>query len=357
MTPIKSYFLYLILMSLPIQMWAQGSESAVANLVNGVSYGVPSSPAFELLPGKTSEVVNLVTPHDIASNVNNLFDGTKIRTGAAFDARPFAWAVGSITQYQENKALQFLYRSLLSIGTAPDDVVKGDVFLSTGLRIPIFDNGDPRAKKDFLRDLSTEAQKIVIAPDLELSDEENINRSEAVAKAKKLLDPIRDKFYKENWNRGKLDAGFAYMVRARSGSLQTDSLSGDRLGLWVAWGIRLRHFGQLTVSGKLTNSLQATKAESETGRNVLGARARFFFPGKLADRLAASAEFAGIWANYKESSMNESWRHFAVLVEYHLPKLKGWLGVGYGGDTAHRTNSDSKFSINYAIYTNQLIKK
>src|SRR5690348_888164 len=64
------------------------AAEAVAELVNGVSYGVPTSPAFALLPQQSSEIVHLTTPADFQGNAASWIDGAKLKTGAAFDWRP-----------------------------------------------------------------------------------------------------------------------------------------------------------------------------------------------------------------------------------------------------------------------------
>jgi hypothetical protein len=335
------------------------SAAELAKTINVVSYGVPSSPAFEFLPGKTSEVVNLITPQDFATQITNIFDGKKLKTGAAFDARPFIGLAGdslSLIKYQTKFLARIAWRTLFSIGTAPDETVKGDVFVSGGLRIPIYDGGDPRSDKAFLNSLNEAAENIL----KNMPGDEDTTMSaieinlETIKATKKALDSIRTNFFKTSWNKPKLDVGFAYMIRSKSGALQTDSLSSDKYGIWLAGGWNLGKWGQVIVSGKITRGFSTPKSETEVGRNTLGARARGF---ALADRLAVSIELANIWANYQQTSQNESWRHTAILVEYHLPILKGWLGVAYGGDTPHRTNLGSKFSLSYAVYTNQLIKK
>jgi len=332
-------------------------ESSVSRIINEISYGVPTSPAFELLSGKSSEVVNLLTPQDFASNINNLYDGKKLRTGAAFDFRLTVFSKNlSLRKYQENYGSRLLHRSTISLGTSPDSEIKGDVLLSGGLRISLIDKSDARNNSKFLNDLNQAALSMIVAPVLGLSDEENIGIQEDIAERRNLLQPIRDRFYKDNWNQWKLDVGSAIMLRSKSGALKSDSLSSDKFGLWIAGGIPLYQLGQLTASGKIARTINADLGGQESGRETIGARVRFFLPEKYK-YLAISAEGALIKTHYKAKDLNETWTHFGVLVEYHVKKLKGWIGLAYGGDTDHRENKNNKISFNYAFYTNQLIKK
>ncbi|MDQ1086174.1 hypothetical protein [Siphonobacter sp. SORGH_AS_1065] len=341
---------------------AQASKEDVSKIVNTVSYGVPTSPAFELLPGKTSEVVNLSTPQDFATQIPSIYDGKKLKTGTAFDLRIFTLIPTkksfSLTDYQENKGKRALWRSVFSLGTASDQDIKNDALLSCGIRIPILDKSDPRANSSFLSELINLYNNINIPLEGIPGSIDGKNYNELIVKAlSKGLDSIRNSYFKRMWNAEKFDVGLAYMLRAKSSILTSDSIKSDKYGLWAAYGRPLFHsLGQITISGKITRSFNQVNSELEQSRYVVGARARFF-PGIANNRLAASIEFANIWSDYQGSHLNENWRHTAILVEYHLPVLKGWLGIAYGGDTPHRTNSGSKFSLSYAIYTNQLIKK
>jgi hypothetical protein len=338
---------------LPVTGFSQDSTK-IQNAINTVSYSVPSSPAFELLPNKPSEVTHLTSPKDIAANFQSFVDGGKLRSGAAVDIRPFAYIVGPLKKYQNSAFKRILWATVLSAGTASESKSSSDVYIGAGLRIPLIDAGDPRRNKPFIDDLDSadaRARRKVGPGPFNESDADYAIR---MARLDKLanLDSIRNKFADDHWNSLRWDVGLGVSDRAASGYLKSDSLFADRVGIWTALGFKLGRYGQLTVSGN-TAWVKARSDTSEHNRDVIGARARFFLTGWLS----LSGEYARIYSKYKNANYNENWGHLAIVAEFKVPKLGGWIGLAYGGDSAHRTDSGTKFSFNYAIYTDRLLKK
>ncbi|WP_439695832.1 hypothetical protein ACFGVS_23655 [Mucilaginibacter sp. AW1-7] len=166
---------------------------------------------------------------------------------------------------------------------------------------------------------------------------------------------IRDEFANDTWNATRWDIGLGASDRAASGYLKGDSLFKDRIGLWTAAGFPfpfLKNKGQITIS---SNSAWASHQSDTTERQryVASARARFF----LCESFALSWEYSRIYSKYAHSGLNENWGHLAVVAEFKIPKLGGWFSPAYGGDSEHWTDKSAKFAINYAVYTDKLIKR
>ncbi len=329
-------------------------------LVNAVGYSVPTSPAFELLPNKPSEVSNLVTPKDILAIVPTFVHKGKVKTGVAADVRPFSYLVGSLAKYQKSPVSRVFWRTVVSVGTAPDPNQNNDAFLSTGIRMTLIDRGDPRANKVYTDSLAGAYARSLVRqgpPPFGITPEQQQARHEAAIKA---ADSLRSKFIKDCWNKFRLDIGYGYMARALNSSYHSDSLKGNRWGFWMALGGGIgkkdtwfRDNVQWNGTVKVTRIISTPTEKSETGRYVAGGRARFF----ISPKVAFSVETAQIWSEYrKATNLNETWTHFAAIAEINIPALGGWLTLGYGGDTAHRTAADSKFSFSYAVATNRIIK-
>ncbi len=323
-------------------------------LANAISYGIPVSPAFELLPGKPSEVSNILTPKDVFSTVPTFVSNGKIKTGMSANIRPVSlFLKSSLQQYQQKSWLgKAIWRTVLAIGTASDPDNNDDAFLSTGLRIPLVDKGDPRADSCYASRLSevyANALGALVQPGFE--DEISVARKKIASAA---AEKERQKLSKEAWKKPKVDLGLAYMLRAKNSSYRPDDLKGNRWGGWAAAAFGLGKITQINISGKATKITQVENNDSETGRYVLGSRARFF----ICDKFALSAEAAQLWSAYsKNTSLNESWTHFAIIAEANVPVLGGWLTLAYGGDSKHRTATDSKFSFSYAVSTDRIMKK
>lgn len=331
---------------------ADDAKDQLQEMIQSGSYGVPSSPAFELLPGKPSEVVHTGTPHDVSSNLLGLLDGTRLRSGAAFDIRPAAPLAGSLANYQNGEWWsQAAWRTVLAVGTASASDIDGDVLLSAGVRIPLIDEGDPRADKNYTNMLQKKfVDALNVQPDI---DDPDATINKMTQEATKNLDPIREKWVRDHWNAFRLNIGFAGMLRAKSGELKADSLSGESLGAWAATSFGLGNWSEVTASLKYTATATDDTAK-ETGRFAIGGRARFFIGGGFA----FSGEGAYLKSMYSNNSaLDASWTHLALVAELKIPYIGGWLGLGYGGDVGDGGDSKGKFSLRYAIYRDPLITR
>ena len=327
----------------------------IEKAINDINFGVPSSPAFELLPEKPSEVVHILSGRDIQTNLGTVFDGKQILGGAAFDVRPFVWFCRSLTSYNKSPLERVAWRSVFSIGTAVDPQNNEDVLISAGLRVPIIDNSDPRMNLIHLRKLDEAYQDY-------FNNSEQPPFDETPAEYKKRLeenvsgitDSIRKDWEADTWNAFKLEAGIAWMIRARGRSIKTDSLASDRLGFWLATAIPLADVGQLALSAKATWA-NTDDVFTEAARYSAGAGVRFF----ITTWLAGTLEGAQVWSKHEEgfSDLDDDWLHFALITEFKVPILNGWLGLTYGGDAGREANSDNKFAFTYTYYMNRLMSK
>ncbi len=320
-----------------------------SDIINNSYYGVPSSPAFELLPDKPSEVTHILTPKDFTSFAPLVLDGSSLKANVGFDFRPGSSFVGSLKDYRESKTKQILWRTVLSGGTA---AIKDseDQYLAFGLRIPIIDRGDPRADETFVRALETETTRVdSVQPDFPESPDDLTRIDPALSKR---LEKLRKEFVENNWNKFRLDVGFGNLFLLQSARLKQDSIRQDRFGMWTAASIPLGKKGQLMVSAK-NAWIMSKSEEDETSRTSAGARVRFFLTS-----VALSVEYAKIWSTYKDAeSLSEDWNHFAALLEIPVSRLNGVIGIAYGGDSSRRSDADAKFEFRYSFYTDKLIKK
>jgi hypothetical protein len=333
-------------------------STKVKSLLNTVGYDVPSSPAFELLPNKPSEVTHLSTGKDIVTSASNFIDNGKLKAGAAFDIRPGAYFAGNLHAYQTNFVNRLLFSSVFSMGTASESSKNSDVYIGAGLRIPLIDNGDPRCSREFIAAVDTAfiraERRHHPMHNPETDNERQLRQAQIDREAN--LDSIYKRFTADHWNSLRWEIGLGYSDRAASGYFRTDSLFKDRAGIWTAVGLPInikgQPIGQLTISGN-TAWASPQQDTSENNRSLIGARAKFF----IANGLALSGEYARIWSRHADHSYDEQWGHLAVVAEISVPKIGGYFSLGYGGDSAHRTDSSNKFSFSYAFYTDRMIKK
>jgi hypothetical protein len=335
----------------------------VSEVINNSYFGVPSSPAFEFLPDKASEVTHVLTGKDIGASIPTVFDGNSLKPGFAIDMRPGSYAVGSLEQYRQNRFKRVLWRLVLSLGSSGIEDSK-DTYLAVGLRVPIIDLGDARIYSNYLDDLET-ATINALEDQPSWPDDPKKLIDEMEFKTTQAQKEIRDKFIEDHWNAMRVEIGLANMFRLKNSKLKSDSINQDRIGLWVAGNFPLGNKASIIISGKnswinTTGNSESTtisKDSLETSRSSLGARLRFFFSfSKVV--FALSGEYAFINSAYENmNSLNENWHHLGLLLEIPVLKLNSFIGIAYGGDTGRREDVDSKFEVKYSIYADKLIKK
>jgi len=334
-----------------VQAQNKDAKQQISEFVNGVGYGVPSTPAFEILPDKPSEVVHLLTPNDFQTTIKSIFAGSRFRPGFAFDVRPLSRFAGSLERYNKNFISRVAWRTVLALGSAADPNDPADALVSVGMRIPLIDKADPRTRLDHINRLEQAYEEVFgKQPNF---DESRVDFEARIAPARRRADSLRQNFEKSNWNAFKVDLGFAEMWRAKNNRFNGNSLGHERFGVWSAAGFPLSKQGQLTMSAKLSWR-ETSPFNQESARHVAGGRARFFW--KTA---AFSVEGAQVWSKNKSgaTSLNDAWLHFAAVTEFKIPVLNSWIAIAYGGDTGRRAGAKRKISLSYAYYKNRLIPK
>lgn len=327
---------------------ASAAQTALAALF--LDYGVPATPAFELLPDKPSQVTHPTTPKDVASNLATWFQGSKINSAMGLDIRPLAGFAGSLEKYQASEISQLLWRAVLSAGTAKRDTTSSDVLIAVGLRIPILDRGDPRADRNYVKALEDAYLTAVGPPPFEPMSAESLAARQKKGSA--AADSVRRKHIRDSWNAMRLDIGLAGSMVARSASTARDSVRSDRGGFWVGGSYGLGAIAAFDVTAKLSWA-RADQDTSENARHLVGANVRVF----PTDWLAASAEVAKNWSRHAVDSLNESWTHVALGFEVKVPVLNGWVDVGYGGDVGRRGGHQGSLTLKYAFFQDRRMKQ
>jgi hypothetical protein len=327
------------------------ARAALAAFVDPQDYGVPSSPAFELLPDKPRDVTHIVTPHDFQSNVSTWHDGDKLRAGVAFDARPFVMFAGSLTNYNKDWLRRIAFRTVFSTGAATATSGSQDVIAAAGVRVPLVDNGDLRMNTKMLDTTEKMAIKCEIAnpPPAAGVPADQAKIADCLHKT---VDTAITAQIARDWNALRVDVGFAGSLRTRSGDVRPDSLRENSGGLWVATALPVTQYGQFTIATKLLAS-SADSADDERAREMIGGRLVVFGSRSLSVAVEVSSD----WAQYRSHTFNQRWTHLGALAEWYVSPLKGWLGIGYGGDASRRGGVPNQFGLQYALYTSQILSK
>jgi hypothetical protein len=127
------------------------SALIAADQPNQVDLAVPESPAFTVLGVTPNNVVRPSTGKDLATSLlNGLDQNGNFQTGIALDMLPYLLAVGSkitITEYRASYMTRFVSRVSLSFGTTKGVTDDKSSRLAAGLRLSLFDFGDPRGDR------------------------------------------------------------------------------------------------------------------------------------------------------------------------------------------------------------------
>ncbi len=343
-----------LLDSLGVLLSDSTRRAGLVTMLGGISYGVPSSPAFELLPNRPEEVTPLLTPHDFQSAISTWFDGNRLRVGLAVDSRPFVQTVGDIRDYQKDGWRQVLFRTVVGLGTSAATEGSQDVIGAVGVRTVLVDRGDPRTDLEFQDQLAKAiVARLTEAGQPKLGAKAADVKQRLAGPSGSPLKGLRDKYVASHWNATRVALGFAASARVSGGALKRDSLQRDQAGVWSSASTGIGRVAQLTGVGKAVWS-RADSVSQETARQVLGARLLVF----TGESVSLSAEVAGTWTRHKHAaSLDEYWNHYAVVLEWYVPELKGWLGVGYGGDTSHRDRQGDGIELRYAFYRDPVLKR
>ena len=331
-------------------------RAAIAALIGSCDYGVPASPAFALLPGKPTEVIHALTPHDLQASALSWFDGQRLRAGLALDSRPFVESVGSMLRYRASEAARIRFGTVISAGTVTTGKGSSDVIVGLGIRVPLVDCGDPRRDDRLLDSLGMSLVSAIRGssgqPDKDLNETAaDVQRAIDANKSERLA--IFNRWKAQHWNALRWELGIGGSARSSAGFIRGDSFFSHRAGVWTSASGALTSSGQWTLAAG-TTWIRADSTRQETGRQVAGASLRTL----VGERLSARAEVSGIWSRHlRATALDEDWRHIAGVLEWYVPEIKGWVGFGYGGDTPHQGRSADGVQLTYAFYRDRVLTR
>lgn len=306
------HFLSLALLSwlLPITTVAQ-----INNVKQGqLDFSVPDSPAFTVLGVNPTTVTRPTTPSELASSlINGIDHNGNFQTGMALDFSPYMLAYGGkvgINAYNSgcrlndsglNKCkfsmLRFFTRTQVSVG-----VIKGSTSqdksakVALGFRFTIFDFGDPRLDRGFLKQLDDAQQKAMEfaeakrlaagksplpAPNDTVGQTDFLNDQNAELKL--LITPLIEKEKNKNWNRSSWTIAAAPTWSSADGT--TSNMGWNGAGVWTNLGYGFEQVPGLRDMSQLIGffeyrdreAVPATTTVAATTQNSTRAGGRWIF--------------------------------------------------------------------------------
>lgn len=354
------------LTSLLPQFKADNNLLAVAN----VDLAVPESPAFTVL-GLTPEMV--VRPNSPRQFATALLSGVdrngNFQSGTAIDTVPYLLLAGkelTLKQYQDHYKIRLLSRTQFSFattkGASEDDK---SVRLSLGLRLTLWDNGDPRTDKDLLDCFDSASvkylQALVVPPvaPLELlpptASEEDKNESirlwaayelkEAQANPTRLeeTEACRVEARKRNWNKSSWIVAYAPSWISTSG--QTKNFKWNGGGFWssVAYGFEgfpvLAKRSQIIFHGRYRSNEQVPDPAIQGA--FLSQDSLFFGTRVRVGNENSTGSFEGVFVRSRhDANAWDTSARYAVGFERRVAENL-WFALAFGGENG-RANGNNK---------------
>ncbi len=234
----------------------QDSTSSADNLKvpwAQLDLAVPEAPAFVLLGVAPSEVNRPTNVRELGvALLNGVDKHGRLRVGLAVTAAPYLALRGrnlTLQAYRRSVLARLLTRAQLSIGTsrAADDTASTD--LGLGIRLVLFDAGDPRLDRALVDSI---AQLLLStlppAPDRIDTTAEAGQTATFVPGLAEQLDRLRAAAERRNWNKSRLEFGAGAAWSALSSAI--DSLRYQGLGVWLTGAVGVQHWGQVVLHGR-----------------------------------------------------------------------------------------------------------
>jgi hypothetical protein len=209
-----------------------------------VDLTVPESPAFTVLGVTPETVTRPTTAREFATSLLNGVDQRgNFQTGLAMDFVPFLTFFGdqtSLFSYKNSRMERFLARTQLSFGTTKG-VTEEDraTRLALGLRLTLWDKGDPRLDDVLEKCYQTTLAALTLSPGTH-PGEGDAEKAERLAKRKQLLADLTkgcdDDARKRNWNASGWIVGAAPSWISKTGETKNFVWNGGGFWTSVAYG-------------------------------------------------------------------------------------------------------------------------
>jgi hypothetical protein len=316
---------------------------------------VPESPAFTVLGVTPETVVRPTTPREFATSLLNGVDQRgNFQTGLALDFVPFLTFFGdqtSLYSYRHSRMERFLARTQVSFattkGASEDDK---SARLALGLRMTVWDKGDPRL--DEVLDTCYKAADAKLAPLRQQLGESEDQHTERLKKRKEALLEIvktcNDDARKRNWNASGWIVGAAPSWISESGETTNYHWNGGGVWTSLAYGFEnvsaLKDSSQLIFHARYRTNEMVPDPE-KTGEFLsqdslfLGGRLRIA-PGAAAKTIF-SLEGNFVRARFSKEAFDNSSR-FSLGFEQRIAE-NIWFSLSLGGQSGRADGRNNAF--------------
>ena len=314
-----------------------------------LDFAVPEAPAFKILSTEPSIILRPSDPREVALSVADFArsGGVLPKTFAA-EFSPAMLIGGPQLTLQQYRDAPFLYRARISAATTRMDG-SDFTYASFGLRLTIFDDGDPRFDDSYLKNLSDLALRInrPIAAAVQERPPTSTGRIESsvidslsIDQLEQKVVSLRDEQKEKSWYKQLVETGAA--ARFISSDSLVSRAKVDKYAGWIVASFPISGFGQWIFggsgtlergeSGRLDSSVVSLSTRIYLGGNDLKA----YFEGQIdaTDKTPARRSIAaggeiklqfGLWlefvATLQEMGSETSTIETSFKVHWSLPEL------------------------------------
>jgi hypothetical protein len=248
---------------------AQDADTQTPGAADLVASPLPESPAFVFLGASPSEVTRPTTLKNLGASLAQGIDAEgRVIQGIAFELTPAFYLTDvTLKEYRDDWSKYALSNLQLTLATVRAGGDSASTDLGFGLRMPIFDAGDPMRTKAFTDSIGEAIKRCAPSgPEPpESVDPEAIERCMAEAAA-----PVAEEWARSHWNASALTFAAAGGVRLESSLFSDNRWLG--LQLWLHGALALGDWGQLIGQGSYVDSRLRDAEQLEYKAVAFGSR-------------------------------------------------------------------------------------
>ena len=337
-----------------------------------VDLAVPESPAFTVLGLTPDTVVRPSSPRQFATSLLSGVDRNgNFQSGTALDTVPYLLLAGNqltLRDYQTSYKLRLASRTQFSFATTKGASEEDkSVRLSLGLRMTLWDKGDPRfdnvlmdcfdnASRAYLTATKTpDVLEVDLLPATATDDEklDSVRQWAAFAQKEALANPIRlqasekcrAESRKRNWNRSSWIIAYAPSWISPTGETKNFKWNGGGVWTSVAYGFEgfpgLQEHSQIIFHARYRTNEQVPDPANKGA--FIGQDSLFFGTRMRVGNENATGSFEGVFVRSRPEGkiFDNSARYSAGLERRIAENL--WFGISFGGETGRADGRNKGF--------------
>lgn len=336
-----------------------------------VDLSIPESPAFTVLGLTPETVVRPNSPRQFATALLSGVDRNgNFQTGTALDTVPYLLLAGknlTLGEYRSKYRLQLASRTQFSFATTKGaSEADKSVRLSLGLRMTLWDKGDPRFDEELIKCFRGANKNFFEAVGAAVLDPEDLPETatpQQIEKAKKAFaeyeqreaqantvrlqasEECRADSRKRNWNRSSWIIAYAPSWISTTG--ETKSFKWNGGGIWTsfAYGFEgfpaLQEHSQIIFHARYRSNEQVPDPANKG--SFFGQDSLFLGSRLRVGNENATGSFEGVFVRARpEGKVFDNSARYSLGLERRIAENL-WFGLSFGGETGRADGKNNGF--------------